>query len=58
MRSPFVAVTLARAASQILDRVGGKRAVLIQLRVRDEPMRFNALQRTIEAIRRRCSPKF
>ena len=58
MRSPFVAVTLARAASQILDRGGDKSAVLILLRVRDEPMRFNALQRTIEAIRRRCSPKF
>jgi hypothetical protein len=33
---------------QILDRVGDKRAVLILFLVRDEPMRFNALRRTIE----------
>ena len=35
---------------QILDRVGDKWAVLILLLVRDEPMRFNALRRTIEGI--------
>src|SRR5437879_9763436 len=35
---------------QILDRFGDKWAVLILLLVRDEPMRFNALRRTIEGI--------
>jgi DNA-binding HxlR family transcriptional regulator len=35
---------------QILDRVGDKWAVLILLLVRHEPMRFNALRRTIEGI--------
>ena len=35
---------------QILDRVGDKWAVLILLLLRDEPMRFNALRRTIEGI--------
>ena len=35
---------------QILDRVGDKWAVLILLLVRDEPMRFNQLRRTIEGI--------
>ncbi len=35
---------------QILDRVGDKWAVLILLLVRNEPMRFNALRRTIEGI--------
>jgi DNA-binding HxlR family transcriptional regulator len=35
---------------QILDRVGDKWAVLILLLVRREPMRFNALRRTIEGI--------
>jgi DNA-binding HxlR family transcriptional regulator len=35
---------------QILDRIGDKWAVLILLLVRDEPMRFNQLRRTIEGI--------
>lgn len=35
---------------QILDRVGDKWAVLILLLVRHDPMRFNALRRTIEGI--------
>ncbi len=35
---------------RILDRVGDKWAVLILLLVRNEPMRFNALRRTIEGI--------
>src|SRR6202163_219994 len=35
---------------QILDRVGDKWAVLILLLVRDEPMRFNQLRRTIDGI--------
>ena len=35
---------------QILDRIGDKWAVLILILVRDEPMRFNALRRTIEGI--------
>ena len=35
---------------QILDRVGDKWAVLILLLLRDEPLRFNALRRTIEGI--------
>ena len=35
---------------QILDRVGDKWAVLILLLIRDEPMRFNALRRSIEGI--------
>ncbi len=35
---------------QILDRVGDKWAVLILLLLRDEPMRFNQLRRTIEGI--------
>lgn len=35
---------------QILDRVGDKWAVLILLLVRREPMRFNALRRSIEGI--------
>jgi DNA-binding HxlR family transcriptional regulator len=35
---------------QILDRVGDKWAVLILILIRDEPMRFNALRRTIEGI--------
>jgi DNA-binding HxlR family transcriptional regulator len=35
---------------RILDRVGDKWAVLILLLIRDEPMRFNALRRTIEGI--------
>ena len=35
---------------QILDRVGDKWAVLILLLIRHEPMRFNALRRTIEGI--------
>ncbi len=34
---------------QILDRVGDKWAVLILLLLRDEPLRFNALRRAIEA---------
>ncbi len=35
---------------QILDRVGDKWAVLILLLLREEPMRFNQLRRTIEGI--------
>jgi len=35
---------------QILDRIGDKWAVLILILIRDEPMRFNALRRTIEGI--------
>jgi DNA-binding HxlR family transcriptional regulator len=35
---------------QILDRVGDKWAVLILLLLRDEPLRFNQLRRTIEGI--------
>lgn len=35
---------------QILDRVGDKWAVLILLLLREEPMRFNRLRRTIEGI--------
>ena len=35
---------------QILDRVGDKWAVLILLLVRNDPMRFNVLRRTIEGI--------
>lgn len=35
---------------QILDRIGDKWAVLILLLLRGEPMRFNALRRTIEGI--------
>jgi DNA-binding HxlR family transcriptional regulator len=35
---------------QILDRIGDKWAVLILLLIRNEPMRFNALRRTIEGI--------
>ena len=46
-RNAYSANCLTR---QILDRVGDKWAVLILLLVRDEPMRFNALRRTIEGI--------
>ena len=35
---------------QILDRVGDKWAVLILLLLREQPMRFNQLRRTIEGI--------
>ena len=35
---------------QILDRIGDKWAVLILILIRDEPMRFNALRRSIEGI--------
>jgi DNA-binding HxlR family transcriptional regulator len=35
---------------QILDRVGDKWAVLILLLLRDEPLRFNQLRRTVEGI--------
>jgi DNA-binding HxlR family transcriptional regulator len=35
---------------QILDRVGDKWAVLILLLLRERPMRFNQLRRTIEGI--------
>jgi DNA-binding HxlR family transcriptional regulator len=35
---------------RILDRVGDKGAALILFLVRDEPMRFSALRRTIEGI--------
>ena len=35
---------------QILDRVGDKWAVLILLLLRDQPVRFNQLRRTIEGI--------
>ena len=35
---------------QILDRVGDKWAVLILLLLRQQPVRFNALRRTIEGI--------
>ena len=35
---------------QILDRVGDKWAVLILLLLREKPMRFNQLRRTIEGI--------
>lgn len=35
---------------QILDRIGDKWAVLILLLLREEPMRFNRLRRTIEGI--------
>ncbi|SDR85804.1 winged helix-turn-helix transcriptional regulator [Bradyrhizobium canariense] len=35
---------------QILDRVGDKWAVLILLLLREDPMRFNRLRRTIEGI--------
>jgi DNA-binding HxlR family transcriptional regulator len=35
---------------QILDRIGDKWAVLILILIREEPMRFNALRRTIEGI--------
>ena len=35
---------------QILDRVGDKRAVLILLLLRQEPLRFNRLRRDIEGI--------
>ncbi|WP_448030917.1 winged helix-turn-helix transcriptional regulator [Bradyrhizobium liaoningense] len=35
---------------QILDRVGDKWAVLILLLLREEPIRFNRLRRTIEGI--------
>jgi DNA-binding HxlR family transcriptional regulator len=35
---------------QILDRVGDKWAVLLLLLLREQPMRFNQLRRTIEGI--------
>jgi DNA-binding HxlR family transcriptional regulator len=35
---------------QILDRVGDKWAVLILLLLRDQPLRFNQLRRSIEGI--------
>jgi DNA-binding HxlR family transcriptional regulator len=35
---------------QILDRVGGKWAVLILLLLREQPVRFNQLRRSIEGI--------
>ena len=59
MKAATVKTVTTRAANaysadcptrQILDRVGDKWAVLILLLVRDEPMRFNALRRTIEGI--------
>lgn len=35
---------------QILDRVGDKWAVLILILLRNQPLRFNQLRRTIEGI--------